>query len=137
MQSIEARKSYKNSFVCAAKIVKDEGFFTLWSGALPRLGRLILSGGIVFTMFVDPAYLVSCQAIWILTTILKSKVRENDGNIGYVRPRTEIPLNNKQYQSLQFDVLNVRYQLVFTRDKMYCTSVIQKKIIYLSSGMFD
>lgn len=50
MQSIEARKEYKNSFVCAAKIFKDEGIFTFWSGALPRLARLILSGGIVFTM---------------------------------------------------------------------------------------
>ncbi|KAL2003573.1 hypothetical protein VTN02DRAFT_3239 [Thermoascus thermophilus] len=51
MQSIEARKNYKNSFVCAAKIVKDEGVLTLWSGAVPRLARLILSGGIVFTMY--------------------------------------------------------------------------------------
>lgn len=53
MQSIEARKNYKNSFVCAAKIFKDEGVLTLWSGAVPRLARLILSGGIVFTMFVS------------------------------------------------------------------------------------
>lgn len=51
MQSIDARKEYKNSFECATKIVKNEGFFTLWSGAVPRLARLILSGGIVFTMF--------------------------------------------------------------------------------------
>ena len=51
MQSIDARKEYKNSFECAAKMVKNEGFFTLWSGAVPRLARLILSGGIVFTMY--------------------------------------------------------------------------------------
>jgi solute carrier family 25 citrate transporter 1 len=50
MQSIEARKEYRNSFVCVARIVKEEGFLTLWSGAVPRLARLILSGGIVFTM---------------------------------------------------------------------------------------
>lgn len=50
MQSIEARKEYKNSFVCAGRIFKDEGIFTFWSGAVPRLVRLILSGGIVFTM---------------------------------------------------------------------------------------
>ena len=50
MQSIEARKEYKNSFVCAARIFKEEGIFTFWSGAVPRLARLILSGGIVFTM---------------------------------------------------------------------------------------
>ena len=52
MQSIEARKEYKNSFVCAAKIFKQEGILTFWSGALPRLARLIMSGGIVFTMYV-------------------------------------------------------------------------------------
>ncbi|KAL2816855.1 mitochondrial carrier domain-containing protein [Aspergillus cavernicola] len=51
MQSLEASRNYKNSFVCAARIVKDEGVFTLWSGAVPRLARLILSGGIVFTMY--------------------------------------------------------------------------------------
>ncbi|KAG4026317.1 hypothetical protein MFRU_042g00460 [Monilinia fructicola] len=51
MQSIEARKLYKNSFHCAALIARNEGLLTFWSGALPRLGRLILSGGIVFTMY--------------------------------------------------------------------------------------
>ncbi|KAF2000397.1 mitochondrial tricarboxylate transporter-like protein [Amniculicola lignicola CBS 123094] len=51
MQSIEARAQYKNSFHCAARVVREEGVLTLWSGALPRLGRLILSGGIVFTMY--------------------------------------------------------------------------------------
>lgn len=50
MQSIEAKKEYKNSFVCATRILKDEGILTLWSGAVPRLARLIMSGGIVFTM---------------------------------------------------------------------------------------
>ncbi|KAF7876390.1 hypothetical protein EAF04_001482 [Stromatinia cepivora] len=51
MQSIEARSLYKNSFHCASLIARNEGVFTFWSGALPRLGRLILSGGIVFTMY--------------------------------------------------------------------------------------
>ncbi|KAK4118662.1 putative tricarboxylate transporter mitochondrial carrier protein [Parathielavia appendiculata] len=51
MQSIEARKLYGNSFRCAAIIFKQEGVLTFWSGALPRLARLILSGGIVFTMY--------------------------------------------------------------------------------------
>jgi solute carrier family 25 citrate transporter 1 len=50
MQSMEARKEYRNSFACAARIFKDEGILTFWSGALPRLARLMLSGGIVFTM---------------------------------------------------------------------------------------
>ncbi|PBP19716.1 mitochondrial tricarboxylate transporter-like protein [Diplocarpon rosae] len=51
MQSIEARSLYKNSFACAASIAKNEGLLTFWSGALPRLARLIMSGGIVFTMY--------------------------------------------------------------------------------------
>lgn len=52
MQSIEARTQYKNSFVCAARIFKDEGVLTFWSGAMPRFARLVLSGGIMFTVYV-------------------------------------------------------------------------------------
>ncbi|CAI4211693.1 unnamed protein product [Parascedosporium putredinis] len=51
MQSIEAKSQYGNSFRCAALILKHEGVLTFWSGALPRLARLVLSGGIVFTMY--------------------------------------------------------------------------------------
>jgi len=51
MQSIEARQLYGNSFRCATIIFKQEGILTFWSGALPRLARLIMSGGIVFTMY--------------------------------------------------------------------------------------
>ena len=51
MQSIEAKQLYGNSFRCASIIFKQEGVLTFWSGALPRLVRLILSGGIVFTMY--------------------------------------------------------------------------------------
>ncbi|KAI5479999.1 mitochondrial tricarboxylate transporter, citrate transporter [Pseudohyphozyma bogoriensis] len=51
MQSLEARTAYRNSFHCATRIFKEEGVFTFWKGATPRLGRLILSGGIVFTVY--------------------------------------------------------------------------------------
>lgn len=51
MQSMEARSLYRNSAHCAMEIIRKEGVLTFWSGALPRLGRLILSGGIVFTMY--------------------------------------------------------------------------------------
>jgi solute carrier family 25 (mitochondrial citrate transporter), member 1 len=51
MQSIEARSVYGNSFRCASIIFKQEGILTFWSGAVPRLARLVLSGGIVFTMY--------------------------------------------------------------------------------------
>ncbi|KKK15662.1 putative mitochondrial tricarboxylate transporter (Ctp) [Aspergillus rambellii] len=64
MQSLEASKNYKNSIACAVRIFKDEGVFTLWSGAVPRLARLILSGGIVFTMFVQVEILHFLGAIY-------------------------------------------------------------------------
>ncbi|POR36729.1 Putative mitochondrial carrier [Tolypocladium paradoxum] len=51
MQSPEARTLYGNTARCAALIFKQEGVLTFWSGALPRLVRLVLSGGIVFTMY--------------------------------------------------------------------------------------
>ncbi|EGU82616.1 mitochondrial carrier domain-containing protein [Fusarium oxysporum f. sp. albedinis] len=51
MQSIEAKKTYGNSFKCATTIFKQEGVLTFWSGALPRLARLVVSGGLVFTAY--------------------------------------------------------------------------------------
>lgn len=48
MQSLEAKSMYKNSIQCGWSVFKNEGLLTLWSGAAPRLGRLVLSGGIVF-----------------------------------------------------------------------------------------
>ncbi|KLU84646.1 tricarboxylate transporter [Magnaporthiopsis poae ATCC 64411] len=51
MQSIEARSLYGNSFRCASIIFRQEGLLTFWSGAVPRLARLVMSGGIVFTMY--------------------------------------------------------------------------------------
>lgn len=51
MQSMEAKKLYKHSLDCGTQLVKNEGVLRLWSGSLPRLVRLMLSGGIVFTMY--------------------------------------------------------------------------------------
>nr|OQO31951.1 hypothetical protein B0A51_00292 [Rachicladosporium sp. CCFEE 5018] len=51
MQSLDAKGLYKNSIDCAVKIFREEGVLQLWSGAVPRLGRLVFSGGIVFTMY--------------------------------------------------------------------------------------
>jgi solute carrier family 25 citrate transporter 1 len=51
MQSIEARRLYKNSFACGAMVLREEGIRALWAGAVPRLVRLVLSGGILFTMY--------------------------------------------------------------------------------------
>lgn len=51
MQALGADKVYSSTFNCFAKIFKEEGLMTFWKGATPRLGRLILSGGIVFTIY--------------------------------------------------------------------------------------
>lgn len=51
MQSLASRTEYRNTFHCFFRIVSEEGVLSLWSGALPRLARLILSGGIVFSCY--------------------------------------------------------------------------------------
>ena len=51
MQAIDSKGMYRNSLDCGIKIFREEGVLKLWSGALPRLGRLMFSGGIVFTMY--------------------------------------------------------------------------------------
>jgi len=51
MQSLEARTQYRNAFHCAARIFAEEGVLRFWRGATPRLARLVLSGGIVFTVY--------------------------------------------------------------------------------------
>jgi solute carrier family 25 citrate transporter 1 len=50
MQSLDAQK-YKNIFTCVSSVIKEQGVLALWKGATPRLGRLIFSGGIVFTVY--------------------------------------------------------------------------------------
>lgn len=50
MQSLDSTK-YTSTINCFATIFKEEGLKTFWKGATPRLGRLILSGGIVFTIY--------------------------------------------------------------------------------------
>lgn len=51
MQALGADKLYSSTLNCFAKIFKEEGLLTFWKGATPRLGRLVLSGGIVFTIY--------------------------------------------------------------------------------------
>lgn len=88
MQSIEARKEYKNSFVCATRIFKDEGILTFWSGALPRLVRLVMSGGIVFTMCV---FFPSLYLLWN-----KKQEKENS-------EKAEGTRHNKEFERCEAD----------------------------------
>ncbi|KAH3900153.1 probable Tricarboxylate transport protein [Saccharomycodes ludwigii] len=51
MQSLNANLKYSGTLNCFVKVFKDEGILAFWKGATPRLGRLVLSGGIVFTIY--------------------------------------------------------------------------------------
>jgi len=51
MQSLDARAQYRNSFHCGYRIFTEEGVLRFWTGATPRLVRLMMSGGIVFTIY--------------------------------------------------------------------------------------
>ncbi|KAH9031924.1 mitochondrial tricarboxylate transporter [Lactarius pseudohatsudake] len=51
MQSLEARAQYRNSLHCAYRIFTEEGLRRFWTGTTPRLARLVMSGGIVFTIY--------------------------------------------------------------------------------------
>ncbi|KAF7316903.1 hypothetical protein HMN09_00424300 [Mycena chlorophos] len=51
MQTLEAKSQYRNSFHCAYRIFTEEGVLRFWTGTTPRLARLVLSGGIVFTVY--------------------------------------------------------------------------------------
>lgn len=51
MQGLKAKELYKNSFHCGWKILTEEGVSAFWKGATPRLGRLLFSGGIIFTVY--------------------------------------------------------------------------------------
>ena len=42
MQSLNAKTLYRNSFHCFYKTFTEEGVFSLWKCATPRLGRLIV-----------------------------------------------------------------------------------------------
>jgi solute carrier family 25 citrate transporter 1 len=51
MQSLHAREQYRNSFHCAYRIFTEEGLLRFWAGTTPRLARLVLSGGITFSVY--------------------------------------------------------------------------------------
>ncbi|CAG8435768.1 6222_t:CDS:2 [Diversispora eburnea] len=51
MQGLRAKELYKNSFHCGWRVLTEEGVPAFWKGATPRLGRLLVSGGIIFTIY--------------------------------------------------------------------------------------
>ncbi|EIM80150.1 mitochondrial tricarboxylate transporter [Stereum hirsutum FP-91666 SS1] len=63
MQSLEARTQYRNSFHCAYRIFTEEGVRRFWTGTTPRLARLIMSGGIVFTIYEKVIMLIGGREV--------------------------------------------------------------------------
>jgi len=55
MQSLKAKQEYRNALHCAYRIATEEGVLRFWKGTVPGLGRLIMSGGIIFTVY-EKAY---------------------------------------------------------------------------------
>ncbi|KAJ7052602.1 mitochondrial tricarboxylate transporter [Mycena amicta] len=51
MQTLDAKSQYRNSFHCAYRIFTEEGILRFWTGTTPRLARLVMAGGIVFTVY--------------------------------------------------------------------------------------
>ncbi|KAI0945955.1 hypothetical protein AcV7_010060 [Taiwanofungus camphoratus] len=63
MQSLEARQAYRNSFHCAYRIFSEEGILRFWTGTTPRLVRLVMSGGIVFTVYENIIRLIGGRQV--------------------------------------------------------------------------
>ncbi|KAF8591717.1 mitochondrial tricarboxylate transporter [Ramaria rubella] len=51
MQSLGAQEKYKNSFHCAYKTYREDGLLRFWAGTTPRLMRLVVSGGLTFSVY--------------------------------------------------------------------------------------
>jgi len=51
MQSLDARAQYRNSFHCMYRILTEEGILRFWTGTTPRLLRLVISGGVTFSVY--------------------------------------------------------------------------------------
>lgn len=41
----DQRRNYKNVFDALFRIIKEEGLFTLWRGAVPTMGRAMVVNG--------------------------------------------------------------------------------------------
>ncbi|CAD6974111.1 unnamed protein product, partial [Tilletia controversa] len=63
MQSLEARTRYTNMFNCATVTFREEGLKAFWRGATPRLARLVLSGGIVFSVYEEVMKLLDTRTV--------------------------------------------------------------------------
>lgn len=63
MQSIDAKSRYKGTIDCFVQTVKTDGVLALWRGSTTRLARLVLSGGIVFTIYEEMMSLMGAATV--------------------------------------------------------------------------
>jgi len=63
MQSLQAPKLYRNSFHCAYVVFAEGGILGFWKGTTPRLARLVMAGGIVFTVYEKTIELLGGRAL--------------------------------------------------------------------------
>jgi len=63
MQSLDAPRLYRNSFHCAYKVFSENGIRGFWKGTTPRLTRLVMSGGIVFTVYEKTIVLIGGRSL--------------------------------------------------------------------------
>ena len=69
MQS-ERASQYRGAFDCVATMLREEGVRRFWKGTTPRLMRLVLSGGIVFTI-----YEATLDALQVMQGEVQDKVK--------------------------------------------------------------
>ncbi|KDN36393.1 mitochondrial carrier [Tilletiaria anomala UBC 951] len=63
MQSLEAKQRYSSTFNCFTTTVREEGVRALWRGSTTRLARLVLSGGIVFTIYEEMMQVMGAASV--------------------------------------------------------------------------
>lgn len=50
MQGLNGSK-YKNTFDCVQRMIRKDGFMVMYSGVIPRLGRVIPGQGVIFMTY--------------------------------------------------------------------------------------
>lgn len=63
IQTVYGRQKYQNAFKCLILTAKEDGITRLWSGATPRLGRLMVSQKIQ-DHYKSIVILTTFQAFW-------------------------------------------------------------------------
>ncbi|GJJ06072.1 hypothetical protein Clacol_000261 [Clathrus columnatus] len=99
MQSLEARQKYKTSFHCAYVTYRDDGLLRFWAGTTPRLMRLIISGGITFSVYehlLSPTSTNHARPHTVMTAIASPKT------IYFDAVYETLPITLKEYVDILF-----------------------------------